>query len=86
MKAPTAICEFKMSNVTNQILINDPYYPDRTTLDVYDGKVIKSVLFEASNDLNARLVLPLANQVSDQQVLLDCIAEARQSAADAVQR
>ena len=41
---------------------------------------------EASNDLNARLVLLLANQVGDQKVLLECIAEARQSAADAVQR
>ncbi len=33
---------------------------------------------EASNDLNARLVLLLANQVGDQKVLLECIAEARQ--------
>lgn len=33
---------------------------------------------EASNDLDARLVLLLANQIGDQRVLLDCIAEARQ--------
>jgi len=39
-----------------------------------------------SNELNARLVLLLANQVGDQKVLLDCIAEARQSAREAVQR
>lgn len=31
----------------------------------------------ASADLDARLVLLLANQVGDQQVLLDCIAEAK---------
>lgn len=30
-----------------------------------------------SNDLDARLVLLLANQIGDQQVLLECIAEAR---------
>lgn len=32
---------------------------------------------EESNDLDARLVLLLANQVGDLRVLLDCIAEAR---------
>jgi hypothetical protein len=32
---------------------------------------------EESNDLDARLVLLLANQVGDQAVLLACIAEAR---------
>jgi Protein of unknown function (DUF2783) len=31
-----------------------------------------------SNDLDARLVLLLANQIGDQKVLLQCIAEARQ--------
>ena len=30
-----------------------------------------------STDLDARLVLLLANQVGDQEVLLECIAEAR---------
>ena len=30
-----------------------------------------------STDLDARLVLLLANQVGDQRVLLECIAEAR---------
>jgi hypothetical protein len=33
---------------------------------------------EESTDLDARLVLLLANQIGDQQVLLDCIAEARE--------
>ena len=33
---------------------------------------------EESTDLDARLVLLLANQVGDQQVLLDCIAAARE--------
>jgi len=33
---------------------------------------------EESNDLDARLVLLLANQVGDTQVLLACIAEARE--------
>jgi len=33
---------------------------------------------EESNDLDARLVLLLANQVGDPQVLLACIAEARE--------
>jgi hypothetical protein len=35
----------------------------------------------ASADLDARLVLLLANQVGDQSVLLACIAEARRTAA-----
>ena len=32
---------------------------------------------DACADLNARLVLLLANQIGDQKVLLDCIAAAR---------
>jgi hypothetical protein len=35
---------------------------------------------EESNDLNARLVLLLANQVGDATVLLECIAAAKQAA------
>ncbi len=36
------------------ILINDPYYRDRTHLDkAYPGKVLSSVLFEPSDDLSA---------------------------------
>ncbi|MGZ5715705.1 MAG: DUF2783 domain-containing protein [Caldimonas sp.] len=34
---------------------------------------------EESNDLDARLVLLLANQIGDKKVLLECIAEARGS-------
>ncbi len=37
----------------DKILINDPYYRDRKTLDVYAGKVKSSVLFEPSDDLSA---------------------------------
>ena len=36
---------------------------------------------EAAADLNARLVLLLANQVGEQQVLLACIAAARAAAS-----
>ena len=36
----------------DKILINDPYYADRKTLDVYKGKVKSSVLFEPSNNLS----------------------------------
>ncbi len=41
---------------TDKILINDPFYASRTTLDVYAGKVRSSVLFEASNDLSALII------------------------------
>jgi hypothetical protein len=34
-----------------------------------------------SSDLDARLVLLLANQIGDMKVLLDCIAAARQAGA-----
>lgn len=37
----------------DKILINDPYYADRKTLDAYKGKVLSSVKFEPSNDLAA---------------------------------
>ncbi len=37
----------------DSILINDPYYRDRKTLDVYKGKVKSSVIFEPSDDLSA---------------------------------
>src|SRR5207247_280798 len=42
---------------TNKILINDPYYADRKTLDAYAGKVRSSVLFEKSEDLSAVVVV-----------------------------
>jgi len=39
-----------------KILINDPYYADRKTLDAYKGKVKGSVHFEPSNDLSAVVI------------------------------
>ena len=54
----------------NRILINDPYYADRTTLDVYAGKVKSSVLFEPSDNLSAIVVSVPATarvKVSDSQ-------------------
>jgi pSer/pThr/pTyr-binding forkhead associated (FHA) protein len=41
---------------TSKILINDPYYATRQTLDAYAGKVLSSVLFEPSDDLSAVVV------------------------------
>ncbi len=35
------------------ILINDPFYRDRTTLDAYKGNVRSSVIYEPSSDLSA---------------------------------
>lgn len=40
----------------DKILINDPYYPDRRTLDAYKGKVKGSVKFEPSNDLSGVVI------------------------------
>ncbi|MCO5200332.1 MAG: FHA domain-containing protein [Chloroflexi bacterium] len=40
----------------DKILINDPYYADRKTLDVYKGKVKSSVLFEPSNNLSGVVI------------------------------
>ncbi|MBI2766817.1 MAG: FHA domain-containing protein [Chloroflexi bacterium] len=40
----------------DKILINDPYYRDRKTLDFYKGKVTGSVLFEPSTDLSSVVV------------------------------
>ena len=38
---------------SGKVTINDPYYPDRTSLDFYNGKVLGSVLFEPADDLSA---------------------------------
>jgi len=46
---------------TNKILINDPYYATRQTLDAYKGKVLSSVLFEPSDDLSAVVVTVPSN-------------------------
>ncbi len=45
----------------DKILINDPYYRDRKTLDVYAGKVLSSVLFEPSDDLSGVVVTVPSN-------------------------
>ncbi len=39
--------------VGDKVTISDPYYPERTSLDFYAGKVLGSVLFEPSEDLSA---------------------------------
>ncbi len=36
----------------DKILIHDPYYPERKTLDAYKGKVLGSVLFQPAEDLS----------------------------------
>lgn len=54
--------------------ISDPDTFYEAWLDAHAG------LSEAeSGDLNARLVLLLANQVGDLRVLLDCVAAAREA-------
>ena len=55
---------------TDQILINDPFYRDRTTLDVYKGKVRSSVHYEPSNDLSSVVITAPADvrfRVTDKQ-------------------
>ncbi len=52
------------------ILINDPFYRDRTTLDAYKGKVRSSVLYETSSDLSAVVLTAPADvkfKVTDRQ-------------------
>src|SRR6185437_2782855 len=57
----------------DKILINDPYYRDRKTLDFYAGKVESSVLFQTSSgagDLGAIVVTVPSNvrvRVTDQE-------------------
>ena len=53
-----------------QVLINDPFYRDRTTLGAYAGRVASARLFEASQDLSAVVVTvpgELRVQVTDSQ-------------------
>lgn len=52
------------------ILINDPFYRDRKTLDVYAGKVRSSVHYEPSSDLSAVVITAPADvkfKVTDKQ-------------------
>ncbi len=54
----------------DKIMINDPFYRDRKTLDVYAGKVKSSVLFEPSDDLSAVVITVPADErvrVTDKQ-------------------
>ncbi|MEO9256494.1 MAG: hypothetical protein ABI305_13215, partial [Tepidiformaceae bacterium] len=46
----------------DKILINDPYYRDRKTLDAYAGKVKSSILFEKSDDLSAVVITVPASE------------------------
>jgi len=55
----------------NQFSDADAFY--EALLDAHEG-----LSMEQSAALNARLILLLANQIGDQQVLRKCIAAARQ--------
>ena len=46
----------------DKVVINDPYYKDRTTLDYYKDKIIGTVLFEPSNDLSAVVITVPSNE------------------------
>ncbi|MBN8747091.1 MAG: DUF2783 domain-containing protein [Variovorax sp.] len=61
-------------------MITEPHIPDpdgfyAAWLEAHEG-----LSDDASADLNARLVLLLANQCGDQATLLACIAAAREAA------
>ncbi|WP_343396466.1 Ig-like domain repeat protein [Candidatus Amarobacter glycogenicus] len=52
------------------ILINDPFYRDRKTLDVYKGKVRSSVHYEPSSDLSSVVITAPADvkfKITDKQ-------------------
>jgi len=44
-----------------ELLINDPYYRDRTTLAAYTGRVVNSRIFRPSQDLSALVITVPAN-------------------------
>lgn len=46
----------------DSVLINDPYYKDRKTLDFYKDKILGTVLFEPSNDLSAIAITVPSNE------------------------
>lgn len=46
----------------DRILINDPFYRDRTTLDAYTGRVLESRLYESSGRMGAMAVTVPADQ------------------------
>lgn len=54
----------------DKILINDPFYRDRTTLDAYKGKVLSSRLFAPATDLSAVVITVPADtrvKITDKQ-------------------
>ncbi len=57
----------------------DPNIPDPDGFNEAWLRAHEGLADDASGELDTRLVLLLANQIGDQQVLLDCIAEARAS-------
>lgn len=58
----------------------EPHIPDPDGFYAALVQAHEGLSEAASADLNARLVLLLANQCGQQQVLLDCVAAARASA------
>ena len=61
-------------------LITEPHIPDPDGFYAAWLQAHESLSDGASADLNARLVLLLANQCGDQATLLACIAAAREAA------
>jgi hypothetical protein len=55
----------------------DPNIPDADAFYAALVRAHEGLTEAQSAELNARLVFLLANQVGDQQVLNDCLAEAR---------
>jgi hypothetical protein len=60
-------------------MITEPQIPDPDSFYAAWVAAHEGLTEPQSADLNARLVLLLANQCGDQAVLLDCIAAARAS-------
>jgi hypothetical protein len=58
-------------------MLTDPNIPDPDGLYAALAAAHEGLTDAESAALNARLMFLLANQVGDQQVLLDCIAAAR---------
>ncbi len=60
-------------------MITEPHIPDPDGFYAAWVQAHEGLRDSQSADLNARLVLLLANQCGDQAVLLDCLAAARES-------
>lgn len=61
-------------------LMTEPHIPDPDGFYAAWLQAHEGLSDDASADLNARLVLLLANQCGDQATLLACIAAAREAA------